>query len=93
VSFYRPGSRDVPLACLPPIASLWSDAWTVRRVASRYLACKWTVPNLAWWSVPNLKACIVICMCACVGALLTLVCLCFACWWYMHVACVPCLFA
>jgi hypothetical protein len=32
-------------------------------------------------------------MCVCVGALLTLVCLCFVCWWYMHAACVPCLFA
>jgi hypothetical protein len=29
----------------------------VRRVASRCLACKWTVPNLAWWSVPNFAWC------------------------------------
>jgi hypothetical protein len=58
------------------MASLWSDAWTVRRVASRCLACKWTVPNLAWWSVPNftwwsvpnLHACmryLYACMCGC----------------------------
>jgi hypothetical protein len=56
------------LACLPPMATLWSDAWAVRRVASRYLACKWTVSNLAWWLVPNLYACmsyLYVCMCGC----------------------------
>jgi hypothetical protein len=64
------------LACLPPMATLWSDARAVRRVASRCLACKWTVPNLAWWSVPNfawwsvpnLHACmsyLYVCMCGC----------------------------
>jgi hypothetical protein len=64
------------LACLPLMALLWSDAWAVRRVASSCLACKWTVPNLAWWSVPNfawwsvpnLHACmsyLYVCMCGC----------------------------
>jgi hypothetical protein len=77
VPFYRPGSRDVLLiACLLPMASLWSDAWVVRRVASRCFACKWTVPNLTWWSVPNFVwwsvpnfyACmsyLYVCMCGC----------------------------
>jgi hypothetical protein len=56
------------LACLLPMTSLWSDAWAMQCVASRCLACKWTVPSLAWWSVPNLHACmsyLYVCMCGC----------------------------
>jgi hypothetical protein len=87
VPFYRPGSRDVPLACLLAsngIAVIGCLA--VRRVASRCLACKWIVSNLAWWSVPNLHACmsyLYVCMCWCT----TDTCLLVLCMLVVHACC------
>jgi hypothetical protein len=71
--FYRPGSGDVPIACL-----LTSNGITVARCLGGVARSEAMVPNLHAWLMPNLHAWTsyqYMCMCGCTADTCLYVCM------------------